>query len=196
MNRFARRPLTAALAFALAASGQQLRAADVEIRTPPGGNFAVRDSTGALLGLLVNGINGEVTVPFLTVAGVQPNLVCFQPGTGLLGQCATVALGPTGATGATGAMGATGATGAGFTGAIGATGDGRNRRGANRRVSAALVRPARRGDRRGGQHRYCRRHRIHRSDRLDRCARTSRKHRRCGRGWLRGRDGRHRSHRR
>ena len=51
MNRFTRRPLTAALAFALAASGQQLRAADVEIRTPPAGNFAVRDSTGALLRL-------------------------------------------------------------------------------------------------------------------------------------------------
>ncbi len=122
MNRFARRPLTVALALALAASGQQLRAADVEIRTPPGGNFAVRDSTGALLRLLVNGTNGEVTIPFLTTAPVQPSLVCFQTGTGLLGQCATGAFGATGATGATGAMGATGVTGAGFTGAIGATG--------------------------------------------------------------------------
>ena len=68
MNRFAKRPLTAALALALAASGQQLRAADVEIRTPPGGNFAVRDSTGGLLGLLVNGADGQVTIPFLTTA--------------------------------------------------------------------------------------------------------------------------------
>ena len=122
MNRFAKRPLAVALAFALAASGQQLRAADVEIRTPPAGNFAVRDSTGALLGLLVNGTNGQVTIPFLTTAAVQPSLVCFQPGTGLLGECATGAFGATGATGATGAMGATGATGAGVTGAIGATG--------------------------------------------------------------------------
>ena len=125
MNRFTRRPLTAALAFALAASGQQLRAADVEIRTPPAGNFAVRDSTGALLRLLVNGTNGSVTIPFLTTAPIQPSLVCFQPGTGLLGQCATGAtggFGATGATGATGPMGVTGATGAGFTGAFGPTG--------------------------------------------------------------------------
>ena len=112
MNRFARRPLTVALALALATSGQQLRAADVDIRTPAGGNFAVHDSTGALLRLLVNGTNGEVTIPFLTTAPVQPNLVCFQNGTGLLGQCAAGGFGATGATGATGAIGATGAMGA------------------------------------------------------------------------------------
>src|SRR6185295_13430949 len=122
MNRFARRPLTVALALALATSGQQLRAADVDIRTPPGGNFAVRDSTGALLRLLVNGTNGEVSIPFLTAAPIQPNLVCFQNGTGLLGQCAAGGFGATGATGATGAIGATGVTGPGFTGSIGATG--------------------------------------------------------------------------
>ena len=102
MNRFAKRPLTAALALALAASGQQLRAADVVILTPPGGNFAVRNSTGSLLGLLVDGTNGQVTIPFLTAAPVQASLVCFQPGTGLLGECATGAIGAPGATGATG----------------------------------------------------------------------------------------------
>ena len=116
MNRFAKRPLATALAFALAASSQQLRADDIEIRPPPGGNFAVRDSTGALLLLLVNGTNGQVTIPFLTAAPVQSSLVCFQPGTGVLGTCATGSFGATGATGATGVMGATGATGAGFTG--------------------------------------------------------------------------------
>src|SRR6185295_14130032 len=102
MNRFARRPLTAALALALAATGQQLLAADVEVRTPPGGNFAVRDSTNTLLRLLVNGTSGEVTIPFLTIAPVQPNLVCFDTVTGILGQCAPGAFGATGAIGATG----------------------------------------------------------------------------------------------
>src|SRR4029078_3437382 len=122
MKRFARRPLTVALALALATSGQQLRAADVDIRTPAGGNFAVHDSTGALLRLLGNGNKDEVSIPFLTTAPVQPNLVCFQNGTGLLGQCAAGGFGATGATGATGAMGAAGDTGAGGTAAIGATG--------------------------------------------------------------------------
>ena len=45
MNRFPKRPLAAALAFALAASSQQLRAADVEVRTPPGGRVPFQLTT-------------------------------------------------------------------------------------------------------------------------------------------------------
>ena len=175
MNRFAKRPLAAALAFALAASGQQLRAADVEIRTPPGGNFAVRDSTGALLGLLVNGTDGQVTIPFLTTAAVQPSLVCFQPGTGLLGQCATGAFGATQGPPAPQGRWAQRVSPARAspvpsapqvaTGSTGATGG-----------AGTLVRPARQGQR---DQRAAPAlpaplaHRIHRSDRLDRCAGTS-----------------------
>ena len=113
-SRFRRRPIVLALARALASAATL--GADVEIRTPPGGNFAVRDSTGAALRLLVNGTTGEITIPFLTGAPQQPQPLCFQTGTGLLGQCVTGAFagptGPTGPTGATGPVGPTGATGA------------------------------------------------------------------------------------
>jgi hypothetical protein len=63
-NRFKQRPLAIALAATLAFGGVKVYAADVEVRTPPGGGFAVRDSTGSLLRLLVNGVTGEVTVPY------------------------------------------------------------------------------------------------------------------------------------
>src|SRR4029079_9019518 len=99
------------------------RSADLEIRTPAGGNFAVRDSTRAVLRLLVNGASGEVTIPFLVAAQPQARPMCFQMGTGLLGQCVTGAfMGATGPTGPTGPTVATGAAGVGNVGATGATG--------------------------------------------------------------------------
>lgn len=125
-----KRPLALAVAMVLAASGAESIAADVEVRTPAGGNFAVRDSSGALLRLLVNGSTGEVTIPFLTGAPQRATPVCFETGTGLLGQCAPIAgsgptgpTGPTGPAGPTGSAGPTGAAGdAGPTGPAGPTG--------------------------------------------------------------------------
>ncbi len=99
-HSFKQRPLAIALAATIALGSSRLHAADVEIRTPPGGNFAVRDSTGAILRLLVNGTTGEITVPYLTAAPQQTNVVCFQTGTGLLGQCAPGSIiGPQGSAG-------------------------------------------------------------------------------------------------
>ena len=121
-RRFRRRPLAIALAAVMALSSQRLLAADVEIRMPVGGGFSVRDNGGTLLRLLVDS-SGAVTIPFLVTAATQPSAVCFQTGTGLLGQCVTGSFaGATGATGATGAAGATGATGVGSGGGTGATG--------------------------------------------------------------------------
>src|SRR5262245_241240 len=109
---FKQRPLAIALAATLALGSSRLNAAEVEIRTPPGGNFAVRDSTGAILRLLVNGTTGEVTIPFLTGAPQQSNVVCFQTGTGLLGQCTPGSVtGPQGAQGPQGSQGSAGAQG-------------------------------------------------------------------------------------
>ena len=95
-------------------------AADVQVNTPPGGNFVVKDSANTATLLKVDG-TGPVTVPNLPAAPTYPTGVCFGAG-GVLGQCAAAvgATGPMGATGATGATGPAGATGA--TGAPGATG--------------------------------------------------------------------------
>lgn len=95
-------------------------AADVEVKSPPGGNFVVKDSAGALR-LQVQG-SGPVTIPNLMTAPQMNRVTCFDSATGALGQCLPGAL-PTGATGAVGAAGPTGATGAnGATGVPGATG--------------------------------------------------------------------------
>src|SRR5258706_15198469 len=117
-KNFRQRPLAIALAATLAIGAANVLALDVDVRTPPGGGFAVHDSSGALVRLFVDGTSGAVTIPFLTGAATQANPVCFQTATGLLGQCLSGSIGATGATGATGAAGATGATGA--TGAAGA----------------------------------------------------------------------------
>ena len=82
-KHFRRRPLAIALAATLAFSSANALAADVEIRTPAGGGFAVRDSTGSLLRLFLDGSTGALSIPFLTTAAVQPNPICFQNGTGL-----------------------------------------------------------------------------------------------------------------
>jgi hypothetical protein len=74
----------------------------------PRGNFAVRDSTGSILRLLVNGTTGEVTIPYLTGAPQYTLPVCFQTGTGLWTVRHRCVHGTDGATGATGATGPTG----------------------------------------------------------------------------------------
>ena len=58
-NPFRQRPIVLALASTLALASAQAIAQDVEIRTPAAGNFAVRNSTGAILHLLVNDFSGE-----------------------------------------------------------------------------------------------------------------------------------------
>jgi len=68
-------------------------AADVQINTPLGGNFVVKDTAGANTLLTVGGA-GPVTVPNLLTAPTYPTGVCFGSG-GVLGQCA-----PTGGLGA------------------------------------------------------------------------------------------------
>jgi hypothetical protein len=84
-GHFRKRPLAIALAASLAFGYSHVLAADVEIRTPAGGGFAVRDSTGSLLRMFLDGSSGALTIPFLTTAAAQPNPICFQNGTGLLG---------------------------------------------------------------------------------------------------------------
>ncbi len=80
-NQFRKRPLALALALALVATGNDVIAADVQILTPPGGNFAVRDSASTLR-MLINGTTGEVTIPYLTIGAQYTNPVCFLRGTG------------------------------------------------------------------------------------------------------------------
>ncbi len=126
-NRLKRRPLAIALAATLALGGARVQAADVTIKTPPGGGFVLSDSTGALLGLVFNHVNGEISIPYLVVGAQQPNVVCFQTATGLLGQCAPGSLtGPQGAQGAQGVQGTQGSPGPqgsqGSQGTIGAQG--------------------------------------------------------------------------
>jgi len=116
-----RRLLAMTISLLLAGTIGAAHAADVQINTPPAGNFVVKDNAGATTLLMVNG-NGVVTVPYLAVTpGTYSSGVCFGPG-GVLGQCASIA----GATGATGPAGVTGSTGLagpiGVTGATGATG--------------------------------------------------------------------------
>ncbi|MEO6748468.1 MAG: collagen-like protein [Casimicrobiaceae bacterium] len=113
-SRRARCTLLSAMAVAalmLAMLTGSARAADVEIWTAAGGNFAVKDSTGALVRLLVNGSNGDVQLPFLASAAAQSSAVCFNSGTGLLGQCATFPAGPQGPAGPPGPPGASGLMG-------------------------------------------------------------------------------------
>jgi len=95
-------------------------AADVQVNTPPGGSFVVKDNTNTTTVLKADG-GGLVSVPGLSASPLGATGVCFGAG-GVLGPCASIA-GPTGPTGATGAIGATGAPGvAGATGATGANG--------------------------------------------------------------------------
>lgn len=119
-----------ALVIPMLLCGSVAFAADVQVNTPPGGNFVVKDNANAATLLKVEGAAGAVTVPNLPAAPTYPTGVCFGAG-GVLGQCAatvgaTGATGPAGATGpigATGAMGVAGATGvSGFAGATGSAG--------------------------------------------------------------------------
>lgn len=67
-HRFARRPLAAALAAAtLLAVGfsPEAPAADMEFWAPAGGNVVIKDSTGAIIRMLINGSNGDVLIPQL-----------------------------------------------------------------------------------------------------------------------------------
>ena len=95
-------------------------AADIEVTTPPAGNFVIRNSANTTTLLRVDG-TGPVTVPNLVLAPTYPTGVCFDAN-GALGRCASIA-GPTGPTGAAGPAGATGAAGnVGPTGATGSAG--------------------------------------------------------------------------
>ena len=72
----------------LAGTSGAAYAADVQINTPPGGNFVVKDNTGTNTLLNVQG-SGPVTVPNLATApGTFATPVCFGAG-GVLGQCAS-----------------------------------------------------------------------------------------------------------
>jgi hypothetical protein len=66
--------LAIALAAIMAFNSQRVLAADVEIRMPIGGGFAVRDNGGTLLRLLVDS-SGAMTIPFLVTAAMQPSAV-------------------------------------------------------------------------------------------------------------------------
>ncbi len=77
-----------ALWFAVGVAG----AADVEVRTPPGGNFVVKDNAGATTLLQVLG-TGSVSIPGLPAAPTFPNALCFDAN-GVLGQCSPAAASP------------------------------------------------------------------------------------------------------
>ena len=95
-------------------------AADVEINTPPGGNFVVRDNANTTTLLRIDG-SGPMSVPYLTIAPNYPTGVCFDA-SGTLGRCESI-VGPPGPAGPAGPAGAIGATGpAGPSGAIGPAG--------------------------------------------------------------------------
>ncbi|MEO8847856.1 MAG: collagen-like protein [Casimicrobiaceae bacterium] len=102
-------PMLVALMLAFASVGAH--AGDVEMWTAPGGNFSIKDSTGAIVLMLVNGTTGDVMIPLLPTAGTQANAVCVNSATGLLGQCATVPTGPPGPAGPPGSQGIPGTTG-------------------------------------------------------------------------------------
>jgi len=74
-------PLALAAAMALTTVSVNVPAADVEIWGPPGGGFAVRDSTGAILRLLVD-VNGDVFIPHLPATIVQNSFLCFNATSG------------------------------------------------------------------------------------------------------------------
>ena len=67
-QEFRRKHLAAAIALALSVYGTNAAAADVQINTPPGGNFVVKDNAGATTLLQVQG-SGPVTIPALPGAG-------------------------------------------------------------------------------------------------------------------------------
>lgn len=102
--------ITNSLLFVLVAGTMDAAcAADVQINTPPGGNFVVKDNAGATMLLKVDG-SGPVTVPNLLTAPTYATGVCFD-GSGVLGQCASI-VGPAGPAGAAGPAGPAGAAGA------------------------------------------------------------------------------------
>ena len=104
--------------------GPAVQAADVTVRPPAGGGFAVKDASGAQTRFRVDE-GGAVAAPGLPSSPAVPNVVCYGAA-GALGPCQSSALGATGPTGATGPMGPAGPTGAagpaGSAGAAGATG--------------------------------------------------------------------------
>lgn len=124
-RRLDARPLAAAITLALAVGSASAQAADVEVKPATGGNFVVKDSTGATAHFVV-GDDGKITISGLPGSAALDSPVCFDSTTGQLGSCSSLTgpTGPTGATGATGETGPTGATGVtGPTGATGPTGD-------------------------------------------------------------------------
>lgn len=122
------RPLAAAIMLAVAVGEVSAQAADVEVKPATGGNFVVKDSTGATAHFVV-GDDGKVTITGLPGSPPLNSPVCFDPTSGQLGSCSSL-VGPTGPTGPIGATGVTGPTGVtgnpgptGPTGVTGPTGD-------------------------------------------------------------------------
>lgn len=122
------RPLAAAIMLAVAVGEVSAQAADVEVKPATGGNFVVKDSTGATAHFVV-GDDGKVTITGLPGSPPLNSPVCFDPTSGQLGSCSSL-VGPTGPTGPIGATGVTGPTGVtgnpgptGPTGVTGTTGD-------------------------------------------------------------------------
>ena len=72
-----RRPLAIMISLLFAGAMGAAYAADVQINTPPGGNFVVKDNAGATTLLKVDG-SGPVTVPNLPGAPTYTTGVCFD----------------------------------------------------------------------------------------------------------------------
>ncbi|MFN3986642.1 MAG: hypothetical protein ACK4KV_14200 [Rhodocyclaceae bacterium] len=101
---------------------QATMAADVTIRPPAGGGFAVRDSANTTNRFRVDDA-GTVNIPGLNSAAQQDNVTCFDAATGQLGPCSGGVTGATGATGPAGPAGPTGEAGpAGVAGPAGPEG--------------------------------------------------------------------------
>ena len=99
-DRFARHPIAVALATMMLTVGYaaEAPAADMELWAPPGGNVVIKDSTGSILRMLVNGTTGEVRIPQLPNADFFGTATCFGSD-GTLGRCSMTSIGATGARG-------------------------------------------------------------------------------------------------
>jgi hypothetical protein len=92
-DRLGVRPLAAAIMFAVAVGGVSAQAADVEVKPATGGNFVVKDSTGATAHFVV-GDDGKVTITGLPGSPPLNSPVCFDPTSGQLGSCSSLVAPP------------------------------------------------------------------------------------------------------
>lgn len=91
-RRSSRMVLVTTIAVVFVVAGGVSKAADVEVRTPPGGNFVVKDNAGATTLLQVLG-TGAVAIPGLPATATVPNALCFDA-SGVLGKCASAGPSP------------------------------------------------------------------------------------------------------